>query len=337
VTPVLSIPFRISGVKGVNETISNAISRISKSGYNFNVETLNVEPKGIIQLHPLPGFGLLYIHSTEKEINQDAKKVLSAHLLQKLANACKACEQNEELKQTLQNLKVAQSQLIQSEKMASLGILIAGVAHELNNPLNYITGGYSVISEQLKNMETVKAEEIEEYLYWIKTGSDRATNIVKSLNLFSSSNKDRFQACDLHLIIDDCMLTVKNKFGESIKFCKQYTPHPAKIIGNNGKLHQVFLSILFNAAEAIYEKGKVEVKTEVIENKIIVTITDNGCGISENDLKKVVDPFYTSKAPGEGAGLGLSITNSIIQEHNGSFFLTSEVDKGTSVIVSFPK
>jgi PAS domain S-box-containing protein len=242
-----------------------------------------------------------------------------------------------ERQQALEKLKEAQSQLIQSEKMASLGILTAGVAHELNNPLNYIVGGYTAIHNHLHEDEVIDKAEIEEYLGWIKAGSDRATKIVKSLNLFSRSNEDNTEVCDLHLIIDDCLVMLQNKYKDRITITKEYTDRPARVLGNNGKLHQAILNLLANAIDAIPEKGEITIETKFLKNELAIIIGDNGCGIRRENLNKVMDPFYTTKPPGVGTGLGLSITHSIIQEHDGSLTITSEVDKGTQVAISLPK
>jgi len=242
-----------------------------------------------------------------------------------------------ERQQALNQLKETQDQLIQSEKMASLGILTAGVAHELNNPLNYIVGGYTAILNHLNEDEKLDKEEIKEYLDWIESGADRATNIVKSLNIFSRSNEDNTEVCDLHLIIDDCLLILQNKYRDRIMITKEYTDRPAKVLGNNGKLHQAILNLLSNAMDAISEKGEIKIETKFQKDRLNIVISDNGCGIPREDLKKVMDPFFTTKAPGVGTGLGLSITHSIIQEHEESITITSEVDKGTQVAIWLPK
>ncbi len=242
-----------------------------------------------------------------------------------------------ERERAIDQLKEAQAQLIQSEKMASLGILTAGVAHELNNPLNYIVGGYTAIHNHLNEEELLDKAEIEEYLDWIKTGSDRATKIVKSLNLFSRSNEDNTEVCDIHLIIDDCLLMLQNKFKDRIIITKEYTDTPAEVPGNNGKLHQAILNLLANAVDAISEKGEITIETKSQKDRLNIIISDNGCGISGENLKKVMDPFFTTKPPGEGTGLGLSITHSIIQEHEGSLTLQSTPDAGTKVKISLPK
>lgn len=242
-----------------------------------------------------------------------------------------------ERQQALNQLKEAQAQLIQSEKMASLGILTAGVAHELNNPLNYIVGGYTAIHNHLNEDEVIDKAEIEEYLSWIESGADRATKIVKSLNLFSRSNEDNAEVCNLHLIIDDCLMMLQNKYKDRITITKNYTSTPAEVIGNNGKLHQAILNLLANAMDAISEKGEITIETKFLKDELAIIIGDNGCGIPRENLKKVMDPFYTTKPPGVGTGLGLSITHSIIQEHEGSLTITSEVEKGTQVAIGLPK
>ncbi|MEQ8705390.1 MAG: PAS domain-containing protein [Phaeodactylibacter sp.] len=242
-----------------------------------------------------------------------------------------------ERERAIDQLKAAQAQLIQSEKMASLGILTAGVAHELNNPLNYIVGGYTAIHNHLNEDEVLDKAEIEEYLDWIKTGADRATKIVKSLNLFSRSNEDNTEVCDIHQIIDDCLLMLQNKFKDRITITKEYTGTPAEVPGNNGKLHQALLNLLANAMDAISEKGEITIETSSQKDRLNIIISDNGCGIPEGNLKKVMDPFFTTKPPGVGTGLGLSITHSIIQEHQGSLTMQSTPDAGTQVKISLPK
>lgn len=118
---------------------------------------------------------------------------------------------------------------------------------------------------------------------------------------------------------------------------KEFTGRPAKVRGNNGKLHQAVLNLLANAIDAISEVGQITIETKFIKDELTITIGDNGCGIPPENLNKVMDPFYTTKPPGVGTGLGLSITHSIIQEHDGSLTITSELDEGTQVAISLPK
>lgn len=237
----------------------------------------------------------------------------------------------------LEELKEAQSQLILSEKMASLGVLTAGIAHEINNPLNYIVGGHAAIIQHIEENHSINKEELHEYLEWIKSGSDRATSIVKSLNIFSRSTEDMDECCDLHLIINDCLLMLRSKHRDRIKIVKDFMHDQATILGNNGRLHQAMLNLIANAIDAIPGEGQISIKTKREADLLKVSINDNGTGITSEHLQKIMDPFFTTKSPGKGTGLGLSISNSIIRDHRGSIKFDSIVGKGTTVIINLPK
>lgn len=243
----------------------------------------------------------------------------------------------DERERALNQLKNAQSQLIQSEKMASLGILTAGVAHELNNPLNYIMGGYYAIQQELEDHAAIELQDLREYLSWVKEGAERATTIVKGLNIFSRNTEEEIEEFDVHQVIEDCLLMLRNKYKDRILIRKKYASDQARIKGNSGKLHQAMLNILSNAIDAIEKEGEVVIETKSNPKEWIVVVSDNGRGIEDSKIEKVMDPFFTTKPPGKGTGLGLSITNSIIQEHNGRLDITSKQNKGTSVKMSFPK
>jgi PAS domain S-box-containing protein len=277
---------------------------------------------------------ITYIRSKGRvEVNKDGDTVAVYGTNWDVTKEMQLVEQKEK---TLDQLKQTQSHLIKSEKMASLGVLTAGVAHELNNPLNYIIGGHQAIQTYLQEQEASTDLEIREYLEWIKSGADRATNIVKSLNLFSRKSNDDEEECDLHLIIDDCLLMLQNKFRDRIHIIKDYTEQPLNFLGNNGKMHQAFLNILSNAIDAIEEKGRITIVTKCLKQRLFVTIEDSGKGITKNILNNVTDPFFTTKPPGKGTGLGLAITNSIIQDHHGKFTIRSKVGIGTKVNIELP-
>ncbi|GAB5562970.1 MAG: hypothetical protein Wins2KO_00330 [Winogradskyella sp.] len=242
----------------------------------------------------------------------------------------------EDRKDALETLKSAQSQLIQSEKMASLGVLTAGVAHELNNPLNYISGGINAIREELKAETNFSKDNLLEYLEWIDAGFHRSAEIVKGLNLFSRENKEKVESCNIHEIIEDCLLMLRNKYFNKVDIIKEFTSEEVIVKGNNGKLHQAFLNLIANAIDAIPLKGKIEINTFIKSGEVYISFIDNGTGISKEDISKVMDPFYTTKSPGKGTGLGLYITYSIIKDHEGIFNITSDVGKGTKVEVALP-
>lgn len=244
-------------------------------------------------------------------------------------------DQNAELKATLQHLKETQSQLLQSEKMASLGILTAGVAHEINNPLNYIMGAY----EGLKIQHEMSGNDDEQtvlLLEALKTGVDRAANIVKSLSLFSRENQNLNETCDINEILNNTLVMLQSRVKNRIEVVRDYTSEPLTVSGNVGNLHQVFLNLISNAEQAIGEKGKIEIKTRTKNDQIVIEIADTGHGISKENLNKITDPFFTTKDPGKGTGLGLSITYNIIKEHGGELEFESEENSGTCARVVLP-
>jgi C4-dicarboxylate-specific signal transduction histidine kinase len=244
--------------------------------------------------------------------------------------------QNKELKATVQLLKDTQSELVQSEKMASLGILTAGVAHEINNPLNYIMGAYVGLKNYFQEKGEAETELIDTLLSSIEEGVDRASKIVKSLSMFSRSNDNYSEICEVSGIIDNCITILNYKLKNGVSITKRYSKEELLVKGNSGKLHQVFINILSNAEQAMNGNGEIEISTERVNDKLRVLISDSGVGIEKDKLHRLIEPFYTTKAPGVGVGLGLSIAYKIIQEHQGSLNFESEIGNGTVVELVFP-
>jgi len=241
-------------------------------------------------------------------------------------------EQHQVLKDTLESLENTQKQLFQADKMASLGVLLAGVGHEINNPLNFINGGV----QGLKNLPKNNSSETQPFYEIIEEGVRRAAKIVKSLSHFSRKTSKMDEECDVHLIIDNCLTILNNKFKHKVVLEKNYTENVLIISGSEGKLHQAILNVLSNAEQAIEEQGLITITTTTSKKELSISIKDSGRGIADEDLSKVGDPFFTTKEVGKGTGLGLSITYSIVQEHNGSVELTSKVGEGTEFILNFP-
>ena len=243
--------------------------------------------------------------------------------------------QKEELEATLIKLKSAQSQLIQSEKMASIGVLTAGIAHEINNPLNYIMSGYAGLDNYLRETHQ-NNEEVSLLLNNIKTGVIRAANIVKGLNQFSRDNNIYDEDCDIHSIVNNCLIMLHNQLKGRIEVRKYFSGKAIRILGNVGQLHQVFINILMNSMQAIEKKGTISIKTQKREKDIIIEISDTGYGISDENISKITDPFFTTKNPGQGTGLGLSITYTIIKKHKGKLNFESSIHKGSTVKIVLP-
>ncbi len=244
--------------------------------------------------------------------------------------------QREELAKTVTNLKQAQKQLVLSEKMASLGVLAAGVAHEINNPLNFINGGILGLENYFIDNLQEHFEEVSPLINGIHIGISRAAAIVTSLNHYSQRDDLPRTECDIHSIIDNCLIMLQSETKNRIEILKNYSKQNYRLICNESKLHQAIFNILANACQAIETNGNISITTKIDLKKLYIIIADNGCGIKKTLMPKIFDPFFTTKDPGKGIGLGLSMTYNIIQEHNGNIELDSNEGKGTTVIIRLP-
>lgn len=243
-------------------------------------------------------------------------------------------DKNRKLGTSMSQLKDTTQKLIHSEKMASLGMLSAGVAHEINNPLNFIRGGIELLERDLKNAQG-NQEELDASFDVIKEGLNRASVIVNSLSHFSRQTDAMNEACDIHAILDNTVVMLQHKLKYKGTLIKSYDDKPAVIKGNEGRLHQAFLNFIANAEEAIDEEGTIELHTEVSGDGLDVLIKDDGVGIRREYLDKISDPFFTTKPVGEGTGLGLAISYRIIQDHGGRVHVYSKAGKGTCFTINF--
>jgi signal transduction histidine kinase len=244
---------------------------------------------------------------------------------------------NKLLGESMSELKDTTQKLVQSEKMASLGVLSAGVAHEINNPLNFIKGGIKALSAEL-TANGVKTKNSEKFINVVQQGVDRASVIVNSLSHFSRTTEQMNEQCDIHDVLDNCLVMLDHRLKHKVDVQKEYAEQKIVMVGNEGKLHQAFINIISNAEHAIIEeRGEIVIKTEETKNGIKVRISDNGQGIKKEDLVKIQEPFFTTKPMGKGTGLGLSITYKIIEEHGGNINVFSEIGKGTMFEIVFLK
>jgi len=241
-----------------------------------------------------------------------------------------------ELNETNVKLRETQQYLIHSEKMASLGVLSAGVAHEINNPLNFINGGINGIESYFESNLREHSEGVSPFIKAINTGVKRAADIVSSLSHYSRNEDLVLLNCDINSIIDNCLVMLQNEYKNKVEIIKNYTNLKYQIKAGEGKLHQAILNVISNSIHSIEKSGSIKITTDINENKIIILIEDTGCGISSENLKKIFDPFFTTKETGKGTGLGLSIAYNIIQEHSGTINYESELGKGTKAIIKLP-
>lgn len=235
-----------------------------------------------------------------------------------------------------QKLRETQAKLIQSEKMASLGVLAAGVAHEINNPLTFISSGVNVLKGFLNAKETIPASDFETIFNGILEGVRRAGQIVTSLNHYSRSNEAKLENCDIHKIIENCLVILNNETQFRIQIVKEFDQNIPQILLNEGRVHQAFLNLLSNAIQSITNEGTISIITQKKGNTIEINIKDTGTGIPKEIQSKIFDPFFTTKSPGKGTGLGLSITYQIIKECRGNINIESTYGVGTEVFIQLP-
>ena len=244
--------------------------------------------------------------------------------------------QKEDLERAIASLKALQIKLIQSEKMASLGVLTAGVAHEINNPINFIANGTAAIESIISEKHRESLIELNPLFEAINDGVKRVTGIIRSMSKYNRNEALPASHCNIHEIIDDGLTLLYNQYKTRIKITKSYTSDELVVIAQEGQLHQVFLNVLANAIQAIEKEGDIHIKTQNLKDRIKITITDNGTGIAEEHINNIFDPFYTTKDPGKGTGLGLSITQRIITDHNGTIYCNSTLNKGSSFVIELP-
>jgi signal transduction histidine kinase/Flp pilus assembly protein TadD len=243
---------------------------------------------------------------------------------------------NKELVKNNEELKRTQNLLIKSEKMASLGVLSAGIGHEINNPLNFIQNGLLGLENEIKQQYNEVNQELQQYFDIINEGVVRVSNIVKSLGHFSRVGVNMDETCNMHDIIENCLVILNNKLKFKVELVKHYNAVPPTVQGNGGKLHQVFVNIISNAEQSIEKKGTITITTKVESGQMLISIEDTGTGIPQEYIQKISDPFFTTKEPGKGTGLGLFISYSIVNEHNGEINVTSGPEGGTRFNIVLP-
>lgn len=241
-----------------------------------------------------------------------------------------------ELQLALKELKDTQLQLINSEKMASLGQLIAGVAHEINTPLASINSNNSIITKLIKQIEDEElAETFKEINELDKEAVQRINNIVKSLKKFVRLDESEQQEADINKEIDLTLELIRHETKNKVEIIKNYGDIPLIKCYPN-MLNQVFMNVLVNACQSIKNKGKIIIDTAFEAGNLTVKIKDTGSGIKKEELDKIFSAGYTTKGVGVGTGLGLAISDKIIQKHKGKILVNSELGVGSEFIITIP-
>lgn len=259
----------------------------------------------------------------------------------------------EDLEEANRNIKATQAQLVQSEKMASLGKLVAGIAHEINTPIGSVGSMHDTLMKATDRLcELVRSECQEDSPKYpkmesliqvigeanrvIKMGTDRVVTIVRRLRAFARLDEAELVESDIHEGLEDTLTLVHHEIKYDIVLHRNYGKDVPRIYCFMARLNQIFVNLLINAKQAIQGKGEITIATTHENDKVMIRFTDTGTGIPKESLDKIFDPGFTTKGVGVGTGLGLSIVYQIIQEHHGEIMVESEVEKGTTFTIILP-
>lgn len=311
-------------------------------------ETVNNETYNKILIPVIHGemfFGKLILYT---ENSQDILQKEELDLLKNIANLLslafnraklfeKLNEQKVELEKALTELKATQLQIVQTEKLAALGQLVAGVAHEINTPLGAITSNIDLFEKIVSSSST--KEEIEEFVKDITPVTNEALNRIKkmihSLKNFARLDEAKLKRVDIHEGLNSTLDLISHETKSRITINKEYSDLP-EISCYPDYLNQVFMNILMNALQSIKDTGTITIRTFEKDNNIVVEIQDTGSGIPKENLENIFEFGFTTKKRGEGTGLGLALVKKIIKEHKGKIEVESELGKGTTFSVYLP-
>ncbi|MFH1459661.1 MAG: ATP-binding protein [Candidatus Omnitrophota bacterium] len=244
----------------------------------------------------------------------------------------------EKVKIISNELEAKQAQLIESEKMASLGVLSSGIAHEINNPLGIIIGSVQMILKELKEKQTLaNPQQTEELLKTVENYTRRCSHIVNSLLQFANKKQMQLIESDVNKSVENALLFTENHIKKNnINLIQSLEKDLPQVLADPINLEQVFINIILNAQMSMPEGGQLKVSTALAGNRVMVSFEDTGMGIAAGNMHKIFEPFFSTREPGKGAGLGLSISYGIIKAHNGDIKVESAVGKGTKVTVEIP-
>jgi two-component system NtrC family sensor kinase len=317
----------------------------------------------IVTAAPLPGDLIVETYrdvTAEVRVQRRLKVLLEQERKEKVDLEEVVAERTRELRQ-------AQAQLVLQEKMSALGRLVAGIAHELNNPINFVYGNVDFLRQYMDDLlslvdrvdrhpalpagvraELDRMKEAIEYDYLvedsrklirsIRTGAERTAAIVRDLKNFSRTGGGDLQETDLVAGIETTLNLIAPLHRGRIEIERDYQPGLPRLVCNAGHINQVFMNILTNAAQAIRGRGTIRIRVGRLDGppRLEVAIADSGAGIPRDVLERITDPFFTTKEVGEGTGLGLWITDSIIRAHGGTLTCESEVGAGSTFTVTLP-
>jgi signal transduction histidine kinase len=365
---VLAIPFVFAirwlsrMLTGPVVSLTRVVSSITSSGdLSGRAEIVSQDELGTLALAFNGMAENLQQTSLEREIFVAQLELLNKTLEQRVQERTQALEStNAELTGAIENLKSAQSQLVHSEKMASLGQLVAGVAHELNNPIGFIYANFPHLEDYTNDLidliealrslplseeqrevveQKIKAIDLdfikEDTLKIIrsgKSGASRIKEIVSSLRSFSRLDEAELKSVMLEDGINDTLAILHHHIKNRIEVVKDYQLN-RPVMCRAGQINQVFMNVIYNAIQAIDGPGRLHISTHQEGEFAVIKVADSGKGISPEVIGKIFDPFFTTKKVGEGTGLGLSISYGIVEKHGGRIEVASEMGRGTTFTI----
>jgi signal transduction histidine kinase len=276
------------------------------------------------------------LRSTE-EVNMDLERAVQMR-------TADLARKNRELAEALDKLTLAQKQLFRSEKLASIGQLVAGIAHEINNPVNAIVNTVGPLEEAVSGIDNADpearheaAKDVREMVRVVQRGAQRTKAIVSALHNYSRTDEESVVDFDVDRSIDDSLELLRHLLKQT-EVVKKFGD-VGRVRGHAGQINQVFMNLLTNAAQALgaRDKATITVETTGDASGVVVKITDNGPGIPPDVLPRIWDPFFTTKDVGEGTGLGLSIVYELVERHGGSIECETKVGEGTTFTVRLPR
>ncbi len=295
-------------------------------------------------------------------INRDLEAKIAERTQELAATNQELSQRHQQLETAYGDLARTQHQLVQSEKMAALGLLVAGIAHELNNPTSYVHSNLEFIEEYTERLAAALEDDageggptdparrrsdarhreshdtlntLRELIASCREGAERIKKIVLDLRIFSRTDDIGLIPVDLHEGIDSTLNLLSKQYQDRITIHREYHPLP-QVECLPGQINQVFMNLLQNAAQAIPGKGNVWIGTRAEGDWVKIAIRDDGAGIARENLSRVFDPFFTTKPVGAGTGLGLSISYGIVEKHGGSIRVTSTAHQGSEFTVELP-
>lgn len=340
----IEVNFEKDVLKAINDkriSITACLKECLNSGTTVSKNTKRI----IIPIfHHKKLLGIIATFTTNKNIfyeNFDILESISTQLANSIVRISlfeQVNKKNEKLQKTLNELKETQLQLINSEKMASVGQLVAGVAHEINTPLASIHSNNEICKKILGKLSI----DDENLLQTMKSINDidneaikRISNIVKSLKKFVRLDESQLQEADINKELDLTLQLISHETKNKITIVRNYSKLPLIMCYVNA-LNQVFMNILVNACQSIKDKGEIIITTSYKNDNLIVSIKDNGIGMSPKIKEQIFNTGFTTKGIGIGTGLGLAISNKIIQRHKGTITFKSEENVGTEFIITIP-